>query len=315
MSTNAISQEIDAYLRHGRAIGWSDKTVVNYAHHLGLLLSVLRKRGCRRIADITRDDLRALMEHVRDEGRAKTSRVQLAVLLKQTFQWFQDTGRIMGNPALGLPLPDDGEEDLPPAPLSEGDVAALFAALPRRNAYDLRNACLLELLYGCALRISEAIALNCDDIDLGHRTLVVRQGKGGQDRMLPVMTTASAAVKDWLAVRRTLLKGPDHGALFLSQYGKRLKLMSAYSLFNDLNAARGPDLRHLHPHLFRHSIAVHLLRGGADIRYIQALLGHADLDTTKTYLRLVPGHLKDDYDAAMPEISVNPPTAPQGQGE
>ncbi len=118
------------------------------------------------------------------------------------------------------------------------------------------------------------------------------------------MATAAAAVKDWLAVRRTFLKGPDQGILFLSKDGKRWAGQNAYHRFRQLNRARGPEARHLHPHLFRHSIAVHLLRGKADIRYIQAFLGHSDLDTTKIYLRLVPGRLRAEYDAAMPEIAV-----------
>ena len=86
--------------------------------------------------------------------------------------------------------------------------------------------------------------------------------------------------------------------------------MSVYNFFTKLNEARGPSARNLHPHLFRHSIAVHLLRGKADIRYIQELLGHADLDTTKHYLRLVPGHLREDYDAAMPDIATGLAVAP-----
>ena len=169
---------------------------------------------------------------------------------------------------------------------------------------DLRNACLLELLYGCALRISEALALNLADVDLARRVVVIRASKHDQDRVVPLMGTAEAATQDYLAIRRTLLKGPDTGALFLSQYGKRLVVASVYGLFADLNTRRGPDARHLHPHLFRHSIAVHLLRGGADVRHIQHFLGHASLDTTKVYLRLVPGRLKDDYEKAMPEIAM-----------
>jgi site-specific recombinase XerD len=91
--------------------------------------------------------------------------------------------------------------------------------------------------------------------------------------------------------------------LFLSnEGGKRLKRIDA--CLSQINETRGPDARHVHAHLFRHSIAVHLLRGGADIRYIQNFLGHACLDTTKVYLRLVPGDLKEDYDKAMPDIAV-----------
>ncbi len=310
VSTYPLADEMDDYLRHGRSVGWKDKTILNYRHHLSILVRVLRKRGCRRVADITYDDLMAVMQHVSDEGRAKKSRVQLAILCKQFFQWLQDQGKIIRNPALGLPSPDNGEPELAEPPLSEDDVQALFASLPRRTTSDLRNACLLELLYGCALRISEALALDTNDIDLSRRTLRVRGGKGGQDRLLPLMTTATAAVKDYQSVRRTLLKGPDHGALFLNQNGVRIKLSGVYGFFQDLNTARGPDARRLHPHLFRHSIAVHLLRGKADIRHVQELLGHANLDTTKHYLRLVLGHLRQDYDAAMPDIATGLAVAP-----
>jgi integrase/recombinase XerD len=229
--------------------------------------------------------------------------VQLAILLKQFFGWLHEQGRVIVDPSLTLGLPDDGEDDLPDQPLSEEEVRALFEALPRRTVFDLRNACLLELLYGCGLRIGEAVRLDVCDIDMARRVVVLLECKHGQDRIVPIMGTALAAVQDYLAVRRTLLKGPDHGALMLSQYGQRLAQPSVYGFFGDLNAARGSEMRHLSPHLFRHSVAVHLLRAGADVRYIQQFLGHGSLDTTKIYLRLVPGRLKEDYDRAMPEIA------------
>jgi site-specific recombinase XerD len=132
------------------------------------------------------------------------------------------------------------------------------------------------------------------------------------------MGTALAAVQDYLAVRWTIRKGPDHGALFLTQYGKRLVRGGVYTLFEGLDRQRGPNARRLPPHLLRHSIAVHLLRAGAGVRYIQQLLGHGrghpahpavpqDLETTKVYLRLVPGQLREDYDKAMPVFPVEPP--------
>ena len=184
--------------------------------------------------------------------------------------------------------------------------------MPRNSWQDLRNACLIEIYYGCGLRNAEALALDVRDIDLQRKSLHVRAGKGGQDRLLPLMSGAEAALQDYLAVRRRLLQGPDHGALFVSKLtGKRLSKTAVSHLFIALNESRGPDLPHVFPHLLRHSIAVHLLRGGADIRYIQMFLGHASLDTTKTYLRLVPGRLKEDYDAAMPDIaSMTVPSLP-----
>lgn len=314
MST--IAEAFDAFLRHGQAQGWSSRTVANYSHFLGLLSTHLSRVGCRRLADVVPPDLDGLLDHLKVESRAKKSRVQCAILVKQLFAWLQERGRIISNPSLALPLPDDGEEPLPDPPLSEEEVQNLLASLPRSSNVDLRNRCLLELLYGCGLRMSEARGLDLADIDLHAGVMRVRGGKGGQNRLLPLLDTASAAVKDWLAVRRQFVHGPDRGALFLNQYGQRMSQSSIYNFFERLNAARGPDARRLHPHLFRHSIAVHWVRGGASIRHVQDLLGHAHLDTTKVYLRLVPGRLKEDYDRAMPEIAVGleqnqiPPSSP-----
>jgi len=311
----ALVAAATAFIDNGRAQGWSDRTITSYRYHLGVAVSFLLGRGCISPADVSPGDLDALMGDLADRGRAKKTRVQQAILLKQVFGWLQEQGRVVVDPSLTLALPDDGEEDLPDPPLSEAEVRALFDALPRRSVCDLRNACLMELLYGCALRIGEAVRLDVDDIDLSRRVVVLLACKHGQDRVVPIMGTAQAAVQDWLAVRRTLLKGPDQGALLLSQYGKRMAQPSIYRAFDRLNAQRGPTARHLHPHLFRHSIAVHLLRAGADVRYIQQFLGHACLDTTKVYLRLVPGHLREDYDAAMPVIHVGIVLPPPIQGE
>lgn len=296
----SLHEDLDRFIAQGQAMGWAEATVLNYRHLLGGLIGHLLRRGCRRFADVTPDDLDAYCADQARQEVAQSTRMRSAGLLRRFFVWLQDRGRIITNPAKGLPVPFDGEEDLPDPPLSEADVAALLDGLPRTTVCELRDACLLELLYGCGLRISEVVALDCDDLDLGRRTVLIRESKHDQTRLVPLPKTAAAAVKTYRTLRRTLLSGPDTGALFLAQRGSRLTPSSVYHLFEHLNAERGPNARHLHPHLFRHSVAVHLLRGGADVRYIQQFLGHASLDTTKIYLRLVPGQLREDYDAAMP---------------
>jgi site-specific recombinase XerD len=302
--------EIERYLRHGQSTGWVDATVRHYRIELVGMIAFLRRRGCRRLADVLPADLDAYMQHLLDIGRAQRSRVHIAETIRRFFRWLQDGGRLVTCPARTLPVPEDGKAPLPQDPLSEGEVQAIFDSFPRGTVTDLRNCCMLELLYGCGLRRAECVALDVDDIDLTRRTLHVRQGKGSQDRLMPVMQTALAAVKDYLAVRVQLVQGVDNGALFIaSQSGRRLGAISIAQLFRALRKARGPDAPWLHPHLLRHSIAVHLLRRGADIRYIQQFLGHSCLDTTKIYLRLVPGHLKKDYDAAMPEFAIGLVTA------
>jgi integrase/recombinase XerD len=302
--TTPLDDDVTAFLQEGHARGWSPATIASYTRRLKILVRFCRERGCRRSADITPADLDALMLTTREQEVALSSRIGLAVLIRRFCAWLVDQGRLVRNPARSLPLPDDGDAALPEPPLAEAEVHTLLAGLPRRSIIDLRNVCCLELLYGCGLRRAEAMALDLADVDLTQRTVWVRDGKGGQHRLVPLMGTAGTAVRDYLALRRSLLRGPDRGAFFLTHQGVRMDVGTLAAVFRAINAARGPEARRLHPHLLRHSIAVHLLRGGADVRHIQAFLGHACLETTKVYLRLVPGHLQEDYDRAMPEIDV-----------
>lgn len=309
MSTS-LDDDFAAFLQHGAVHGWEPVTVQGYARRLADISRFCRARGCQRAADVTPADLDALMQARLDDGTARSSRIGLATILRQVFAWMQDQGRILRSPARSLPIPDDGAMELPRPPLSEDEVHALLASLPRRTVVELRNACFIELLYSCGLRRGEALALDTDDVDLTARTVWVEDGKCGQNRLLPLMGTAATAVRDWLALRRTLVRGPDTGAFFLTREGKRMGVPTSDNLFRRLREERGPEARWVHPHLLRHSVAVHLLRGGADVRHIQAFLGHSSLDTTKIYLRMVPGHLREDYDEAMPEIATGLPAAP-----
>jgi len=119
------------------------------------------------------------------------------------------------------------------------------------------------------------------DIDFFNRLVKVK-GKGGMERMLPLGRGAMLALRDYLALRRSLLRGPDHGALFLGRHGTRLTSAAFRDWLRKLNRSRLPGKR-LHPHLLRHSAAVHMLRAGADIRHVQEFLGYSNLDTTKIY--------------------------------
>lgn len=304
-----LTDAVDAYLAQGQSEGWVAETIRSYHRYLDPLVVFLKRAGCRSPVDVTPADLDEYMQQLLDIGRAKKTRIGASCLIRCWFRWLQEQGRIVTNPAHALPQPDDGEAALPPIPLSEAEVSALFDALPRVTVIDLRNRCLLELLYGCALRCSEATGLNLHDVDIGQRTVHVRQGKGCQQRLLPLEGAALSATKDYLAVRRLLVHGPDNGAVFLTQYGTRLSTTSVRDWFQDLNKARGPDAPHLHAHLFRRSSAVHLLRAGVDVRAVQDYLGHARLDTTKIYLRLVDTRLTEDYRRTMPEIEVGITTA------
>ncbi len=301
---SALTDEIDLFLQLGRAEGWSKQTVDAYRRRLDALAEFLKQRGVVRVADVMNSDLDAYMIHLVERDLKRSSRQTYGASIREFFRRMQERGKVLRNPARDLPMPDDDDVELPKAPLDEAEVIELFASLPRSTAIELRTILHLELLYSCALRLGESVALDLVHVDLHRRVVHVVAGKGGKDRVVPMMGGVVAALTSYLAVRRTLLRGPDHGALLIDQYGKRLDGQAIQQVLRRLSQRRGADKTSLHPHLFRHSIAVHLLRGGADIRHVQAFLGHASLETTKIYLRLVPGRLKEDYDAAMPMIDV-----------
>jgi site-specific recombinase XerD len=295
---------IDDVLAQLGAEGAGARTVHALRRRLQRWAGYLYRRGIVQVADIQPADLDAWCQDLAAQGLTRGTRAAYAATVRQFCARCHARGWLIRDPALDLGVPADTDEDLPPPPLSEPEVRTILGCLPRATVFDHCFAAHLELLYGCALRLSESLALDVDDCDLVRRCVHVRHGKGDRARQVPLMPGTLAVVQDYLAVRRSLLRGPDQGALLLDRKGQRMSEMQIRNLFRRLNRHRPAGMPHLHPHLFRHSIAVHLLRGGADIRHVQQFLGHASLETTKIYLRMVPGHLKAVYDRAFPIIPV-----------
>ncbi len=159
---------------------------------------------------------------------------------------------------------------------------------------------MLELLYGTGARISEAVGLDLDDIDLDAR-LVRVSGKGGKQRVVPLGSFASSSVADYLTSGRPELavKGTGGPAVFLNSRGGRLSRQSAWSILHEA-AARASLSEEISPHTLRHSFATHLLDGGADVRVVQELLGHASVTTTQIYTMVTVEHLREVYVQAHP---------------
>lgn len=166
----------------------------------------------------------------------------------------------------------------------------------------LRDLTLAELLYGSGLRISEALSLNVQDV-AGPRLTVKVLGKGGKERLAHLTPPARALLDAWLAARHILTPQPAETALFLGRRGKRLHRSEAARRIAGLARAAGLP-QHVHPHMLRHSFASHLLQGGADLRVVQELLGHARLTTTQRYTHLSLQQLAATYDAAHPRSRV-----------
>lgn len=193
----------------------------------------------------------------------------------------------------GSPEADPGQE--PPAhasPTAENHAEATLL---------LRDLALAELLYSAGLRISEALSLDVQDV-LGSRLAFKVLGKGGKERMAHLTDTARSLLDAWLGVRGQLPCPREEGALFLGPRGGRLHRSEAYKRLRAL-AVRAGLPQHVHPHMLRHSFASHLLQGGADLRAVQELLGHARLSTTQRYTHLSLQQLMATYDAAHPRAA------------
>lgn len=308
-----VGDGIAEYLRQRTAEGVAPATQAHISKCLSQFADTCAGRGVRIVSDLTPSDIDAHLAGLRERGLVLASRrAHAAVLTTCCTRWHTD-GLIAKNPALALSLNEDDDAPLPEPPLEPAEVASLLAAIPQRDVLDLRNRAIVEVLYGCALRLSECLHLDVDDIDMRQRTLTVRGGKGGVERTLPLMKGALGSLRDYLSLRRHLVVGPDTGALFLNNRAQRIGPFVVEHLVRDL-AKRAGITRRVYPHLLRHSIAVSMLRGGADIKHVQSLLGHASIETTKIYLRMVPGHLREEYDAAMPIIAVQPVNAHAGDG-
>lgn len=301
-----LHDDLDAYLAQRAASTFRPATVKIRRQVISRFVAWLSEQGHTRWHTVTAAQVDAYLLHLTEAGWLPSSRKTAASALRCFTRWLLNAGKVLRDPGVDLHIPEPDEMPLPPAPLSEEQVAALFATVGRASVVDLRIRLHLELLYSCGLRSAEAVQLDLPDLDLDQRTLLVRDGKGGRSRMMPMLACTLSAAADYLALRRELLRGPDHGALLLGVSGKRLPQCAMQDHMRGLSRTIG---FRVYPHLLRHSIAVHLLRRGADIRHIQLFLGHEDLETTKVYLRLVPGQLREDYDKAMPVFPVVPPAS------
>jgi site-specific recombinase XerD len=249
-------------------------------------------------ADVDRKTLRRYLGYLTTRHYAKRSIARKASSLRRWFGWLRRTGAIGIDPSQGLSAPK-GEGRLPRV-LKADELDALLDAPVAVAAADdplirCRDQAVLELLYGSGLRVAELCALRPEDLDLRDR-LVRVWGKGSKQRRVPMSEPAAAAVGDWLARGRGGLTTNETpaDAVFLNRRGRRLTPRDVRRILD--HRALAPT----HPHALRHTFATHLLDGGADLRAVQELLGHADLSTTQLYTHVSKERLRSVLDATHP---------------
>jgi integrase/recombinase XerD len=278
--------------------GLSANTIMAYERDLTDLLVDLTERGVSSAGAVAPRDLaRHLAALKTDRGMASTSIIRHLATIKVFFRWLAARGVISENPAEILERPTRWRKL--PGVLSPRDLKRLVEA-PAAPATGvkghpplwLRDRAMLELMYASGLRASEVGGLGLTDL---HETLgVVRvTGKGRKQRLVPVGKPALGAIRTYLEECRPGLVRPDgrdKGRLLLSRSGRPIERVAVWQIVKRHAAAAG--LRHVHPHVLRHSFATHLLAGGADLRVVQELLGHSDIATTQVYTHVDRSHLK-----------------------
>jgi integrase/recombinase XerD len=248
-------------------------------------------------ADASAEEIEGWLADLRARGQAPSSVARRAAAARTFYRHLVALGLRPDNPAAEVDLPR--RRDRLPRSLSLGEVERLIEAANGVTPRSSRDRALIELLYGAGLRVSEAVGLERGDVDLESRS-VRCIGKGDKERVVPLGTQAVEALRRYLSRGRPYLDRRHRPELFLNAQGGALTRAGAFLIIRKLAGKAGLDPERVHPHLLRHSFATHLLEGGADLRSVQEMLGHADLGTTEIYTHVSDRRRREAYFEAHP---------------
>jgi integrase/recombinase XerD len=287
-----------AYLAVER--GASPNTISAYRHDLAAYAATLASRGVSDPGSVSREDVAAHVAHLRAAGLAPSTAERKVSAIKSFHRFLVREAITENHPTARLPLPKVPER-LPDV-ISTDDAARLLSQPYPDGPTGLRDRAIIEVLYGCGLRVSELVGLDLGDLDTGEGFVRVL-GKGGKERMVPLSGMAASALDAYLRVGRPKLhlkkssRGVDALAVFVNARGGRISRQAVFALVRTYGRRVGVEL---HPHTLRHSFATHMLEGGADLRSLQEMLGHADLATTQIYTHVDRRHLREEYLSTHP---------------
>jgi integrase/recombinase XerD len=243
------------------------------------------------------EDLERCLAGLRAEGRSSATIARRTAAARSFFRHLVLLGQREDNPAAAVPLPRKRRRL--PRTLSPSEAERLIGAAAGTTPRSLRDRALVELLYGAGLRVGEAVGLGKTDIDLEQR-LVRATGKGDKERIVPLGRPAAEALRRYLSRGRPHLDRRHRPELFLNAQGGGLTRAGVFLVLRRLAEKAGLEPERVHPHLLRHSFATHLLEGGADLRSVQEMLGHADLATTELYTHVSDRRRRELYFQAHP---------------
>lgn len=278
-----LSTDIDdfiASLRFERSM--AENTCAAYGRDLRFFAEFLGKRGVSESADVTRAEIDAYLGEERDDGKKSTTRARRMAAIRMWLKFLKERRYIRKNPAELIDAPKKAKAL--PKVLSEEETFRMLDAVSGKDPRELRDRAMLEVMYGCGLRVSELCALSTDDIIADGELLRVL-GKGSKERVVPIGKAAGRALTEYFASARDVFtKGdPSVTTVFVTRLKKPFTRQAVFKMIKERATAVGIDPKRISPHVLRHCFASHMLQHGADIRAIQELLGHADIGTTQIY--------------------------------
>ena len=295
---SAWSQALASFDASLRAHGMAEKTRRAYGVDLGQLAEWANGRDLKPL-ELDARDLRRYAAVLSEGGCSKTTVARKLAAIRSFYRSFVERRELEANPADLVASPK--RDSYLPRVLKPGEVADLLERIPASTPLELRDRAMFELAYAAGLRAEEIVNLDLTDLDADGEELRV-EGKGGRTRIVPAGELAWRAIESYLVRGRTILStqgGPFEPALFISKSGRRLSTSDVrrrLTVWTRKAALAGG----VSPHTLRHSFATHLLEGGADLRVIQELLGHASISTTQTYTRVESKRLRRAYAHAHP---------------
>ena len=297
MSRDLIREYI-SYLRVEK--GLAKNSLSAYERDLSKLKAWAEKNGLA-IETLSRQDLR---EWLIDLGRTRltdNSKRRMVSALRGFYKFLMIDGHLKNNPAENLDLPQKGL--YLPKFLNQAEMDILLAAPDVSTEIGLRDRALIEVMYACGLRVSEAVNLKIHDVDI-ESGILTTTGKGGKTRRVPIGSSAVEWLKSYLSVRRKK-ENIEIANVFVTSAGHPLNRQGIYKLVREYGEKVG--LTEISPHTLRHSFATHLVQNRADIRSVQQMLGHADISTTQIYTHMTDAHLRKSYERFHPRAKTKAP--------
>ena len=262
--------------------GMSEKTCTSYGSDLRFFAAYLKHRKIENAADVKREDIVAFLANEREKGMKGSTRSRRTAAIRMFFRFLKERHLITTNPSDLMDAPKKAL--VLPRVLSETEVSALLDEVKGEDPISLRDRAILEVMYGCGLRVSELCDLKREDIVADGELLRIL-GKGSKERIVPIGAAAGRALTAYLeGSRESFSRGNlSESHIFLTRLGKPFTRQGVFKIVRTRAAAVGIAADRISPHVLRHCFASHMLAHGADIRAIQELLGHADIGTTQIY--------------------------------